>query len=415
MVKVLIFLRRAEKFMGHFRGIYANTPLDKGSIDQNLLNIANKYKSNPLPWNGQFSPQLVQILLNYYCKQTDTVFDPFLGSGTTLLEAGELKRQAYGTEINFAAVCLAKIYELINIDFPERIVLINEFENLLIKNNIIYSDFFDNKNNDITANIEKLISKYSNSKYKILLDCFIILIDFYKNNFSAKWLEMKWHKIKTLVKSLPVSANTIETLQEDARETSFSDSLIDFIITSPPYINVFNYHQQYRSSSEHLNGSVLPSAKAEIGSNRKNRSNRFNTVTQYCIDMSMVFNEMNRICKKGSRVIFILGRESQVRKTAFFNGEIVSEIAYKCCSMNLINRQERVFMNRYGMHIYEDILHFESTKKKNLKTIESTKNIAENVLASVMSTAPNESQADLQDALDRITDIQPSDIFRRQI
>jgi DNA modification methylase len=399
--------------MGHFKGIYSNTPLDRGSIDQNLLNIANKYKSNPLPWNGQFSPQLVQILLNYYSKQTDTVFDPFLGSGTTLLEAGELKRQAYGTEINFAAVCLSKIYELINADFPERIVLLNEFENLLIKYGIIYSDFFDNNDSDITANIKKLISKYSSSKYKILLDCFIILIDFYKNNFSAKWLEMKWHKVKTLVKSLPVSTKKIQTLQEDARETSLENSLVDFIVTSPPYINVFNYHQQYRSSAEHLNGSVLPSAKAEIGSNRKNRSNRFNTVTQYCIDMSIVFNEMNRICKNGSRVIFILGRESRVMKTAFFNGEIVSEIAHECCNMNLINRQERVFINRYGMHIYEDILHFESTKKKNGNAVESARNIAEKALKSVISATPAESVADLQDALDRITDIQPSDIFRR--
>jgi hypothetical protein len=276
------------EFMGHFNGIYSNIPLDKGSIDQNLLNIANKHKSNPLPWNGQFSPQLVQILLNYYSKKTDIVFDPFLGSGTTLLEAGELKRQAYGTEINFAAICLSKIYELINVDFPERIVLLNEFENLLIKYGIIYYDFFDNNANDVTKNIKKLISKYSNSKYKILLDCFIILIDFYKNNFSIKWLEMKWHKIKALVKSLPVSTQKIQTLQEDARETSFENSLIDFIVTSPPYINVFNYHQQYRSSSEHLNGCVLLSARAEIGSNRKNRSNRFNTVTQYCIDMSIV-------------------------------------------------------------------------------------------------------------------------------
>ncbi|MDR0760165.1 MAG: site-specific DNA-methyltransferase, partial [Treponema sp.] len=169
-----------------------------------------------MPWNGQFSPQLVQILLNYYSKQTDTVFDPFLGSGTTLLEAGELKRQAYGTEINFAAVCLSKIYELINVGFSERIVLLNEFENLLIKYGIIYSDFFVNNSNDITADIKKLISKYSSSKYKILLDCFVILIDFYKNNFSEKWLEMKWHKIKTLVKSLPVSTKKVQTLQEDA-------------------------------------------------------------------------------------------------------------------------------------------------------------------------------------------------------
>jgi hypothetical protein len=124
---------------------------------------------------------------------------------------------------------------------------------------------------------------------------------------------------------------------------------------------------------------------------------------------------MNRICKNGSRVIFILGRESQVMKTAFFNGEIVSEIAHECCNMNLINRQERVFINRYGMHIYEDILHFESTKKKNSNFIGSARTIAENVLKSVIPATPPESRDDLQDALNRITDIQPSDTFRRQI
>jgi len=402
-----------EEFLRHFDGIYANTPLDKESVDQDLLNISSKYKSNPLPWNGQFSPQLIQVLLSYYSKQTDIVFDPFLGSGTTLLEAGELSRQAYGTEINFAAICLSRIYELINVDFSERIVLINAFENLLIKNGIIFSDFFENKNIDVSVNMKKFISKYSNSKYKILLDSFVILADFYKNNFSAKCLEMKWHKLKSLIMSLPVSPKKIETLQEDARETSFQDSTIDFIVTSPPYINVFNYHQQYRKSSEHLNGSVLLSAKAEIGSNRKNRSNRYNTVTQYCIDMGIVFNEINRICKNDSRVIFILGRESQVMKTTFFNGEIVSEVAYKCGNMKLLNRQERVFINRYGTHIYEDILHFQSTKKKSGNSAISARYVAENVLKSVIPVAPVESQADLQDALDKLTDMQPSDIFRR--
>lgn len=401
-----------KRNMGHFDGIYSNTPLDTETIDQNLLNIANKYKSNPLPWNGQFSPQLVQILLNQYSKKNDTVFDPFLGSGTTLLEAGELKRQAYGTEINYAAVCLSRIYELINMDFPERILLLNEFENMLIKTNIIFSDFLKSKEIDITENIKKLIKKCKNTKYKILLDCFIILIDFYKNNFTPKWLEMKWYKIKELVRSLPVSENKIKTTQEDARETSLKDSNVDFVITSPPYINVFNYHQQYRSSSEYLNGSVLPSAKAEIGSNRKNRANRFHTVTQYCIDMGMVFNEINRICKDGSSVIFILGRESQVKKTAFYNGEIVSEIAHKCCNMNLTNRQERVFVNRFGMHIYEDILHLISTKKICLDIPKSARIIAKNVLASVLTTVPTESKNDLHDAINKINDINASDIFR---
>jgi DNA modification methylase len=400
--------------MGHFDGHYANIPLDKTSIDQNLLNIANKYKSNPLPWNGQFSPQLVQVLLNYYSKQSDTIFDPFLGSGTTLLEAGELNRQAYGTEVNFAAVCLSRIYELINIDFSQRIVLMNEFENILIKHDIIYSDILNDDDINIFSNIEKVIKKYSESKYKILLDCFIVLIDFYKKNLSAKWLEMKWFKIKDLIKSLPVSQKTIKPIHADARETSIVDSSIDFVITSPPYINVFNYHQQYRSSSEYLNGSVLPSAKAEIGSNRKNRSNRYYTVVQYCIDMSQVLNEINRICRNHSQVVFIVGRESQVKKTSFRNGEIVSEIACVCADMNLTNRQERMFLNRFGARIYEDILHFQSTKKTSNNTIDMARRISYNLLEGVLSDTPEESKFDLKDALEKISEIQPSEIFRRQ-
>ena len=47
-------------------GIYADTPFDTEEILQADLNIANKYRSNPLRWKGQFSPQLVQVFLDNY-------------------------------------------------------------------------------------------------------------------------------------------------------------------------------------------------------------------------------------------------------------------------------------------------------------------------------------------------------------
>jgi DNA modification methylase len=398
----------------HFHGFFENIPLDMESIDQNLLNITNKYKTNPLPWNGQFSPQLLQVLMNYYSNKGDIIYDPFLGSGTTLLEAGELNREVYGTEINYAAVCLSRIYELINYDFAYRILLVNKFENILIEYGILYSDTLFSENKNIVGQIEKLLDDYSSSEYNILLNCFIILIDFYKKDFSQKWLAMKWFKIKDLIKSLPVSAEKVSIFQEDARETSLPDSLIDFVITSPPYINVFNYHQQYRSSSEYLIGSVLPVAQAEIGSNRKNRGNRFYTVIQYCMDMALVFIELNRICKNGSKIIFIVGRESSVKKTNFMNGEIVSEIACLCANIKLLKRQERFFINRYGIRIYEDILHFSSSKYiKN--PIQQAKEVAYKLLTSVLSSTPAESMEDLYNAIDKIDDIQPSPIFKAKV
>jgi hypothetical protein len=330
-----------------------------------------------------------------------------------MIEAVKLNRQAKKTKKKKKNVCLSKIYELINYDFSYRILLINEFENILINYGILYSDVLFTKSTNIVSQIENLIENYFNSKFKILLECFIILIDFYKKDFFFFFLVGKWFKIKELVKSLPISSKKVMAMQEDARYTSFPDSIVNFIITSPPYINVFNYHQQYRSSSEYLNGSVLSTAKAEIGSNRKNRGNRFFTVVQYCIDMALVFIELNRICKENSRIIFIVGRESAVRKTNFRNGEIVTEIACKCCGLRIVNKQERVFINRYGINIYEDILHFISSKNIS-DPIQEVKEVAYLLLQSVVSSAPDESQLDLKDAIENIDDIEQSPLYQKK-
>ncbi|MYA72135.1 site-specific DNA-methyltransferase, partial [Candidatus Poribacteria bacterium] len=112
-------------------GIYADTPFDTEEILQADLNIANKYRSNPLRWKGQFSPQLVQVLLDKYSNRDTSVFDPFLGSGTVLLESGIAGLKASGTEINPAAAMLAQTYHLINIPVDSRRLHLRAISNLL--------------------------------------------------------------------------------------------------------------------------------------------------------------------------------------------------------------------------------------------------------------------------------------------
>src|SRR3982751_4482842 len=101
-------------------GVYACTPLDKRGIGQNELNIATKLRSNPLPWGGQFTPQLVEVLLGRYGRRGGSVLDPFAGSGTALAEAACLGMTAVGAEINPAAIALAGLYQFINIPAENR-------------------------------------------------------------------------------------------------------------------------------------------------------------------------------------------------------------------------------------------------------------------------------------------------------
>lgn len=131
---------------------------------------------------------------------------------------------------------------------------------------------------------------------------------------------------------------------------------------SRSYINVFNYHQKYRRSVEALGYDVLAIAKNEFGSNRKNRGNRLLTVIQYCIDMALSFKEVIRTCRDGARMIYVVGRESNVLGYSFCNSRLIFEIATQIFEIPFLLRQERVFKNRFGQLIYEDILHFENSK-----------------------------------------------------
>ncbi len=46
-------------------------------IPEQLLNIADKKRSNLFTWRGQFSPQLIEAILKAYCLPNSIILDPF--------------------------------------------------------------------------------------------------------------------------------------------------------------------------------------------------------------------------------------------------------------------------------------------------------------------------------------------------
>jgi len=57
---------------------------------------------------GNWSPYIPRNVILRYSKEGDTVLDQFVGSGTTLIEAGLLNRKAIGIDINPDALSITK-------------------------------------------------------------------------------------------------------------------------------------------------------------------------------------------------------------------------------------------------------------------------------------------------------------------
>ena len=76
------------------------------------------------PYLGKFIPQLVEVFLRKYFKEGQTILDPFLGSGTTLIEANLLNMNSIGIELSEFSHLIAKVkIEKYNIDLLEKEVI----------------------------------------------------------------------------------------------------------------------------------------------------------------------------------------------------------------------------------------------------------------------------------------------------
>ncbi len=383
------------------------------SLPASAVNIEEKSRSNLFTWRGQFSPQLIEQILLNYADKNDSVFDPFLGSGTVLYECALLGVKASGTEINPAAIAFSSIYELANTSKSNRYIAIDNIEALVSQftNDL---PLFEGKP---VENFEhELIEYYDNCQDLVerrILFALITGLDFETQKLDAKRINNVWRTLRANVENIPSCKKTIKCYQSDARKTPLKSKSVDFVVTSPPYINVFNYHQNYRKSVEKTGVNVLEVAKSEIGANRKFRQNRFLTVVQYCMDLAEVFIELRRVCKPSAKIFFIVGRESNVRRTAFRNAELITQVA-SLCGFELVGEQERVFTNKFGESIYEEILRIRILDCESTHLIEAARKVGRDALKESLKSCASEVKDEISEAIEKSKNIETSPLLGKE-
>ena len=260
------------------------------------------------PYPAKFTPQLVNKYFNLYCKRGFTILDPFCGSGTTLVEGVLNDMNSFGIDLNPIAYIISKAktnhYSKLEIDAIrdfnyETNTLLNNglfFDSSNIVNGSIEIPNFPNRDHWFQKNVcneliilKTQIDKVENRKVKDLLLCAFskIIVKVSNQDSEVRYAAVnKNHSdgivyssfINTVNNYLQVlysneeniSAN-VEVSNGDAFEVlkNYADDTFDFVITSPPYINTFDYYLYHKQRMFWLGYDPRPVRQKEIGNHHR--------------------------------------------------------------------------------------------------------------------------------------------------
>lgn len=312
------------------------------------------------PYLGKFIPQLVEAFLKHYFKKGDFILDPFMGSGTTLIEANVLGIHSAGIEISEFNCLISEVkikkydISLVEKEIKDILFKTKEFSQWLsqgqkqatfLYNNfkkyktdskylnnwlsdralqeiLFYRDQIKNfKNQDILKIIlsrstrsARLIPHYDLARPKKPVREKYYCIKHHRIcepiNEAMKFINRySWDTIKRIKEFDKLQTDaTIKIIQGDSREIDFNKvegykgGKFDGIFTSPPYVGLIDYHDQHRYAYE-LFGFDDNGFK-EIGPASKGRGRE--AKEEYKKDIIAVFQNMNRFLKPKAKIFVVV-------------------------------------------------------------------------------------------------------------
>lgn len=336
------------------------------------------------PYPAKFTLDLAMDFIQKYTKKNDLVYDPFLGSGTTLLASKLLCRNGIGSDINHIAILISK-FKLLNLtdkEIKNLETFINDFSKNYKKNvNSIELFNYPSINHWFcldSIKILSLIKKYSytfNSEnetifYKLIMSSIInnasnqdsdtryaavfkpkLNIDYVASLFIKKFIySIELYKEFKKILSYDVS-NTPYLIDSKKCCDVLEKESVDLILTSPPYPNTYDYYLYHKHRMNWLDYDVKFSMNNEIGSRRefsslKHDKEKFND------DIYNILKECNNALKTHSYAIIIIG-DGKIRGEVYDAKsnitEICSKLNWKLCDygVSMLDDTSKSFQQSY--------------------------------------------------------------------
>ncbi|GBC93736.1 hypothetical protein HRbin15_02238 [bacterium HR15] len=335
-----------------------DTPLEALNLNWRERDLPERLRTKHVhrlhPYLGKFIPQLVEVFLRKYFRPGQTVLDPFVGSGTTLVQSNELGIHSIGYDISAFNVllCRAKtqVYDLKQMK-REVLSALEQTENamewargqlslLMEPRELLYEHSTDHaeylREWYAPQALSELLTyrqivEQGDYQYKDLLRIILSrsarsarLTPHYDLDFPKKpqtepyWCYKHRRVCEPTTEALKFirrySLDTIRRVSEfaqvrtdarvevhhaDSREADFPP--VDGVITSPPYVGLIDYHAQHAYAYHLLNLKDL--SAHEIGAASNGASER--AKAQYVADIVTVFSKALEAMPPGAPLIVV--------------------------------------------------------------------------------------------------------------
>ena len=326
-----------------FENINPNTDLETLNLNWRENDLPERLRTKHVhrlhPYMGKFIPQLVEIFLLKF--RPKLVYDPFCGSGTTLVEANVLGIDSIGTDISAFNVLLSKVktdsydMELLDKELHDVLRKLSECEIEISKKkfsteNEYLNEWFAEQSRKELLCYFSLIKNY---RYQELLKIILSrsarsarLVKHYDLDFPKKPQREPYDCYKHSRICMPVqearkfivryTADTLKRIAEfnrikskaevrvihgDSKEVKLPKE-IDMVFTSPPYIGLIDYHDQHKYAYELLG--LENNETKEIGAAKRGKSDK--AKKEYIKEINDVFSyTRDHMAKNGIMAIVV--------------------------------------------------------------------------------------------------------------
>lgn len=323
-------------------------------IQKNRTRSVNQYLTHWIyPYKGKFHPQMIRALLNIIgLAQGDTVLDPFIGSGTTAVEAQLLGINCVGIDISPLCVLQSKV-KTESIEVLSDILRGKEEITKRVKSSLfnIEGRSLDEAINSLSN--EKVRNFYKVAKLVAISDNVRRGKDFY--NAFLKNLELMISSVSDyvkIVKELNLKLGKVDIKIGDSRALPLEDESIDGIVTSPPYSIALDYVSNDAHALKELGYDLLEIREKFIGVRGKGQTR----IDLYNEDMKKSLTEMFRVLKPKRYAVIVIGNATymgQEIKTVEYIIDYAEKIGFK-----LVKNIDKIIFGLYNVMQKENILIF---------------------------------------------------------